>query len=871
MDRLELLKQKAKSTPIIDVIDRLTPGLKWRNKGVAKVTCCPFHNEKTPSFHVYEKDGQEFYKCQGCGASGDVIKYVTNLKECNFVAALEIITGESVHDPNSTEYKLISYLKEQKKYPLEDGYFKEFEDIYFYYDSNDQLESCKIKYLIVDSKGTKVKKSFSQHLIKNNSIDFRSSLNKLPNTIYNLAQIGSKNKEGKTIFIVEGEKDCNTLMYKGLAATTPRESGEWTEEMVKVFAGANVVIIPDTGEAGTKRANTVIAAIKEVVKSLKVCYAPGLADLGDNKDITDWFEAGNTKQQLLEHIKFFCLDLKNKNELQQDYHGIYYLKTEKIDGEAVDVKKYIANFQVIAAEHINNIDEGQPSYQLTLKNLFNEVIVVNIEHESFIEVSNFNKSLKHMNFDFKGNSNMLKTFRLWVNYFVTKRTTSCSINGTREFNNEYLLVTEHGAMNSKGEFDKTIRSNNSLRPCDLPLVEPINKCLLEELNKYLFTWNKPEVVNIQLGSAFAYSMVHHFINNGLKLHFSLVAGEAGSGKSTSVESIMMPLSGLSDEFYKKSCANSSFYTMTRNLGGTNLPVFYDEYKPSQWAGKLQYKANEISNILRSLYDRSAAERGNGHEVVQYNVLAPLFLIGEETFADEEGALFERSAISFLTREGKELPGARSSMEYLRSNKTLIMQLGKLLYMTSLGLTNEEFKQIYNEALTECNGFSSMLSSDRVYNSLVNVVTGFKLFNKACAAIGAAAVQIEIKQLAIFFKNNCQSGNERTLSEVEKFFVALDEMYEGVAYPEIIGYNTKGHFYQFNFNKIRSDLKNFDVKNILGYDVIDSTNLKKQLNAKGWLLFDGKSNPKRVIGRDTPLRGYSIKADELRKLNLSIFH
>ncbi|MBI6105884.1 CHC2 zinc finger domain-containing protein [Clostridium perfringens] len=870
MNRIELLKEKAKSTPIIDIIDRLTPGLKWRNKGVAKVTCCPFHQEKTPSFHVYQKEGKEFYKCQGCGASGDVISYVSNIKECSFVAALEIITGESVHDPNSPEYEITKKLKAQKKYPIEDGYFRVFDDIYFYYDYKDQLESCKIKYLIVDSEGSIIKKSFSQHLIKNNSIDFHSSLNKLPNTLYNLTQIVSKNKEGKTIFVVEGEKDCNTLIYKGLVATTPRESGEWTEEMVQVFAGADVVVIPDTGEAGSKRANIVIAAIEDIVKSLKVCYAPGLADLGDNKDITDWFEVGNTKQQLLEHIKFFCLDLKNKNELQQDYHGVYYLKTEKIDGEEIDVKKYITNFQVISAEHINNIDEGQPSYQLSLKNIFNEVIEVNIEHESFIEVSNFNKSLKHMNFDFKGNSTMLKTFRLWLNYFVTKRTISCSINGTREFNNEYLLVTEHGAMNSKGEINKTIKASNVLRPCDLPLVETINKYSLEELNKYLFSWNKYEIVNIQLGSAFAYAMVHHFINNGLKLHFSLVAGEAGSGKSTSIESVIMPLSGLSDEFYKKSCANSSFYTMTRNLGSTNLPVFYDEYKPSQWAGKLQYKANEISNILRSLYDRSAAERGNGHEIVQYNVFAPLFLIGEETFADEEGALFERSAISFLTREGKELPGARSSMEYLKNNKTLIMQLGKLLYMTSLGLTNEEFKQIYSEALTECNEFSSMLSSDRVYNSLVNIVTGFKLFNKACAAIGVAAVEIEIKQLAIFFKDHCQSGNERTLSEVEKFFAAIDEMYEGVPYSRVIGYNPNGHFYHLNLKQIYSDINNFDIKNVLGYDVITPTNLKKQLKAKGWLLFDGKSKPQRVIGEEKLLRGYSIKADELRKLNLGIF-
>ena len=33
---------------------------------------CPFHGEKTPSFHVYDKG---FFKCYGCGVGGDVIKF----------------------------------------------------------------------------------------------------------------------------------------------------------------------------------------------------------------------------------------------------------------------------------------------------------------------------------------------------------------------------------------------------------------------------------------------------------------------------------------------------------------------------------------------------------------------------------------------------------------------------------------------------------------------------------------------------------------------------------------------------------------------------------------------------------------------------
>ena len=48
--------------------------------------CCPFHNEKTASFHV---DGdKKFYYCFGCHASGDVIKFVTETEKISYADAV---------------------------------------------------------------------------------------------------------------------------------------------------------------------------------------------------------------------------------------------------------------------------------------------------------------------------------------------------------------------------------------------------------------------------------------------------------------------------------------------------------------------------------------------------------------------------------------------------------------------------------------------------------------------------------------------------------------------------------------------------------------------------------------------------------------
>ena len=49
--------------------------------------CCPFHNEKTPSMRIYEKD----YHCFGCGEHGDAITFVQKLFNLSFQEALKKI------------------------------------------------------------------------------------------------------------------------------------------------------------------------------------------------------------------------------------------------------------------------------------------------------------------------------------------------------------------------------------------------------------------------------------------------------------------------------------------------------------------------------------------------------------------------------------------------------------------------------------------------------------------------------------------------------------------------------------------------------------------------------------------------------------
>ncbi len=80
---------------VVDVVSRRVPLVK---KGQNYWGCCPFHNEKTPSFSVNEEKG--FYHCFGCGEHGDIISFVMKINNCDFRSAItELAAQAGLKDP----------------------------------------------------------------------------------------------------------------------------------------------------------------------------------------------------------------------------------------------------------------------------------------------------------------------------------------------------------------------------------------------------------------------------------------------------------------------------------------------------------------------------------------------------------------------------------------------------------------------------------------------------------------------------------------------------------------------------------------------------------------------------------------------------
>ncbi|OED75015.1 DNA primase [Vibrio splendidus] len=71
----------------LDIVDIVDARVKLKKKGKNYGACCPFHNEKTPSFSVSQE--KQFYHCFGCGVHGNAIDFIMEFERLDFVEAIE--------------------------------------------------------------------------------------------------------------------------------------------------------------------------------------------------------------------------------------------------------------------------------------------------------------------------------------------------------------------------------------------------------------------------------------------------------------------------------------------------------------------------------------------------------------------------------------------------------------------------------------------------------------------------------------------------------------------------------------------------------------------------------------------------------------
>ena len=140
---------------LVDVINRRVPLVK---KGQNYWGCCPFHNEKTPSFSVSEDKG--FYHCFGCGEHGDIISFVMKSENVDFKTAISELADMAGIKMPEIKQKTKEQIEAEENYiQITDTAAKIYQDLLY-------SESGKIALEYIKKRG------FSEEMIKKYRIGY---------------------------------------------------------------------------------------------------------------------------------------------------------------------------------------------------------------------------------------------------------------------------------------------------------------------------------------------------------------------------------------------------------------------------------------------------------------------------------------------------------------------------------------------------------------------------------------------------------------------------------------------------------------------------------------------------------------------------
>ena len=97
-----------------DIVDVIGDFVTLRRRGANYIACCPFHNEKTPSFSVSPSKG--IFKCFGCGKAGSAVTFIMEHEQMTYPEALKYLArkyGIEVHEQEETEEDAQDRLKRE--------------------------------------------------------------------------------------------------------------------------------------------------------------------------------------------------------------------------------------------------------------------------------------------------------------------------------------------------------------------------------------------------------------------------------------------------------------------------------------------------------------------------------------------------------------------------------------------------------------------------------------------------------------------------------------------------------------------------------------------------------------------------------------
>lgn len=215
-----------------------------RIQGSRMTGLCPFHDDKNASFSVDLKTGK--YKCFSCGEEGNFITFTAKLNNLSTTDAYKAIL-EKYHiplvEPQRTKYTVNDYAEEKH---LPATYLRE---TFKLADGVDRDKKGYIKIEYFDEKGQPVRMRKRYRKTENPRFKWGKDKDNAGMLLYGLWRLEDIRKK-KSVVLVEGESDTQTLWYLGIPALGVPGASMFREEWTALFEGIDRVYIhvePDKG------------------------------------------------------------------------------------------------------------------------------------------------------------------------------------------------------------------------------------------------------------------------------------------------------------------------------------------------------------------------------------------------------------------------------------------------------------------------------------------------------------------------------------------------------------------------------------------------------------------------------------------------
>ena len=290
-----------------------------------------------------------------------------------------------------------------------------------------------------------------------------------------------------------------------------------------------------------------------------------------------------------------------------------------------------------------------------------------------------------------------------------------------------IFVSTDGAVDASGTAVKDIVQLDKYRSIDTEILNivPLKKEQFLTLGELLMTYNEPAKTVSILAWVAGCFLKEHLRSRGIKFPHLMLIGEAGSGKSNTLERVIMAVFSRTKVI---AAGQTTAFTMMKDSASSNtIPQALDEFKPSKIS---KYTLDALYNHFRNSYDGHEGIRGRADQTtVSYELLAPLVVAGEES-ADET-AIRERSIELLFSKKDLKPAEYRKAFQQLSAKADLLGSLGRSLLSVALKVTPAEVCAWHEEGLG-C--FAKELPS-RVVNNLACMYAGLNLVERLCAELG----------------------------------------------------------------------------------------------------------------------------------------